>query len=189
MHTLINDLLTYARVATKTQPFVTTDLVSITREVVSDLEARIEQVNGRVEVGELPSVEADPLQVRQLMQNLIGNSLKYNRPDVPPVVSIYSHHLIDDPAQTPSAQSGPCCQILVEDNGIGFEEIYSEKIFTIFQRLHGRTEYEGTGVGLAVCRKIVERHGGTITARSTPGKGSTFTVTLPVRQPTEVTSE
>ena len=86
MQTLINDLLTYARVATKAQPFVPTDLVSITREVVSDLEARIEQVNGRVEVGELPTVDADPLQVRQLMQNLIGNSLKYSRPDVPPVV-------------------------------------------------------------------------------------------------------
>jgi len=189
MHTLINDLLTYARVATKAQPFVTTDLVSITREVVSDLEARIEQVKGRVEVGELPSVEADPLQVRQLMQNLIGNSLKYHRPDVPPVVSIYSHHLTEGPFKTESAPSGPYCQILVEDNGIGFEEIYAEKIFTIFQRLHGRTEYEGTGVGLAVCRKIVERHGGTITARSTPGKGSTFMVTLPVRQPKEVTPD
>jgi signal transduction histidine kinase len=92
MHTLINDLLTYSRVATKAQPFVNTDLVSITHEVVSDLEARIEQVNGRVEVGELPRVDADPLQVRQLMQNLIGNSLKYHRPDVPPVVSIYSLH-------------------------------------------------------------------------------------------------
>ena len=122
-------------------------------------------------VGELPSVEADPLQVRQLMQNLIGNSLKYNRPDVPPVVSIYSHHLNEGPSNTRGAAPGPYCQILVEDNGIGFDEVYSEKIFTIFQRLHGRTEYEGTGVGLAVCRKIVERHGGTITARSTPGQG------------------
>jgi signal transduction histidine kinase len=185
MQTLINDLLTYARVATKARPFVTTDLVSITREVVSDLEARIEQVNGRVLVGELPSVEADPLQIRQLMQNLIGNSLKYKRSDVPPVVSIYSHHLAGGPATTQTTPSDPYCQILVEDNGIGFDEVYSEKIFTIFQRLHGRTEYEGTGVGLAVCRKIVERHGGTITARSTPGQGSTFTVTLPVRQPKE----
>ncbi|MGO9922614.1 MAG: sensor histidine kinase [Isosphaeraceae bacterium] len=189
MHTLINDLLTYARVATKAKPFVTTDLVAITREVVSDLEARIEQVNGRVEVGELPSVEADPLQVRQLMQNLIGNSLKYHRPDVPPVVNIYSHHLTPGPSPTQSASGGPYCQILVEDNGIGFDEIYADKIFTIFQRLHGRTEYEGTGVGLAVCRKIVERHGGTITARSAPGKGSTFMVTLPVRQPKEVTPD
>jgi signal transduction histidine kinase len=189
MQTLINDLLAYARVATKTQPFVTTDLVSITRDVVSDLEARIEQVHGRVVVGELPSVEADPLQVRQLMQNLIGNSLKYNRPDVPPVVSIYSHHLAEGTSKTQSAASGPYCQILIEDNGIGFDEVYSEKIFAIFQRLHGRSEYEGTGIGLAVCRKIVERHGGTITARSTLGQGSTFTVTLPVRQPKEVTPD
>jgi signal transduction histidine kinase len=185
MQTLINDLLTYARVATKARPFVTTDLIAVTREVVSDLEARIEQVNGSVQVGELPSVEADPLQVRQLMQNLIGNSLKYHRPEVRPVVSIYGHHLSEAGCQTQSAAAGPYCQILVEDNGIGFEEVYSEKIFAIFQRLHGRTEYEGTGVGLAVCRKIVERHGGTITARSTPGKGSTFVVTLPVRQPKE----
>jgi light-regulated signal transduction histidine kinase (bacteriophytochrome) len=189
MQTLINDLLTYARVATKARPFVPTDLVSITREVVSDLEARIEQVNGRVDVGELPSVDADPLQVRQLMQNLIGNSLKYRRPDVAPVVNVYGHHLGEPPVKSTREASGPYCQILVEDNGIGFDEIYSEKIFTIFQRLHGRTEYEGTGVGLAVCRKIVERHGGTITARSTPGKGSTFTVTLPVRQPEEMTSD
>ena len=186
MHTLINDLLTFARVATKARPFEATDLVSVTREVVSDLETRIEQVKGRVEVGELPSVEADPLQVRQLMQNLIGNSLKYHRKDVPPVVTVYSHHLAEGQPKSPSATRGPFCQIVVEDNGIGFDEIYSDKIFTIFQRLHGRTEYEGTGVGLAVCRKIVERHGGTITARSTPGQGSTFTVTLPVRQPKEV---
>ena len=157
---------------------------------MSDLEARIEQVNGRVEVGELPTVDADPLQVRQLMQNLIGNSLKYQRPDVPPVVSIYeSSSHARTPARTRNAPPGPYCQILVEDNGIGFDEIYAEKIFTIFQRLHGRTEYEGTGVGLAVCRKIVERHGGTITARSTPGKGSTFMVTLPVRQPKEMTPD
>ena len=175
MQTLINDLLTYARVATKAQPFVPTDLVSVTREVVSDLEARIEQVNGRVEVGELPTVDADPLQVRQLMQNLIGNSLKYHRPDVPPVVKDLQPSSARGPLQPRRAPPGPFCQILVEDNGIGFDEVYSERIFTIFQRLHGRTEYEGTGVGLAVCRKIVERHGGTITARSTPGKGSTFT--------------
>ncbi len=185
MQTLINDLLTYCRVATKAQPFVPTDLVSITREVVSDLEARIEQVNGSVLVGELPTVDADPLQVRQLMQNLIGNSLKYSRPEVPPVVKVWSKHLPHDPSSAAAAPTRPFCQILVEDNGIGFEEVYSERIFTIFQRLHGRNEYEGTGVGLAVCRKIVERHGGTITARSTPGDGSTFLVSLPIHQPKE----
>jgi signal transduction histidine kinase len=183
MQTLINDLLTYSRVATKAQPFVPTDFVSITRAVLSDLEARIEQVQGRVEIGELPTVDADPLQVRQLMQNLIGNSLKYCRPEVPPVVKVWSKHLPHDPCSAAGLPPRPICQIMVEDNGIGFDEIYSERIFTIFQRLHGRNEYEGTGVGLAVCRKIVERHGGTITARSTLGKGSTFLVSLPIHQP------
>jgi light-regulated signal transduction histidine kinase (bacteriophytochrome) len=178
-------LLTYARVATKAQPFLPTDLVSVTRDVVSDLEARIEQVHGTVEIGALPHLDADPMQVRQLMQNLIGNALKYKRPDIPPVVKISGIHPIGDRSIVPLAAAADFCQIVVEDNGIGFEEIYAEKIFTIFQRLHGRTEYEGTGVGLAVCRKIVERHGGSITARSTPGLGSTFTVTLPIRQPKE----
>jgi len=166
-----------------------TDLVSVTKEVVSDREARIEQVNGRVDVGELPTVDADPLQVRQLMQNLIGNSLKCRRPDVPPVVRVSSRTLREDSAAPAPRPSRTFCQILVEDNGIGFEEIYSERIFTIFQRLHGRNEYEGTGVGLAVCRKIVERHGGTNTARSTLGEGSTFLVTLPVRQKQETSHD
>ncbi len=145
--------------------------------MLCDLEVRIEQVGGRVELGVLPTVNADPLQMRQLMQNLIGNALKYHRPEVPPVVNVFSKPVV--------SQSRELCQILVEDNGIGFEEIYADRIFTIFQRLHGRTEYEGTGVGLAVCRKIAERHGGSITARSTPGEGSSFMVTLPVRQPRE----
>jgi light-regulated signal transduction histidine kinase (bacteriophytochrome) len=181
--------LTYCRVATKAQPFVPTDLVSITREVVSDLEVRIEQVNGRVLVGELPTVDADPLQVRQLMQNLIGNSLKYWRPDVAPVVKVWSKHLPHHPSAAAGEAPRPFCQILVEDNGIGFDPVYSERIFTIFQRLHGRNEYEGTGVGLAVCRKIVERHGGTITAQSTPGNGSTFLVSLPIHHPKEKTDD
>jgi signal transduction histidine kinase len=119
------------------------------------------------------------------MQNLIGNALKYKRPDVPPVVKISGIHHSPHPPNAPHDPTRDFCQIVVEDNGIGFEEIYAEKIFTIFQRLHGRTEYEGTGVGLAVCRKIVERHGGSIIANSTPGLGSRFTVTLPTRHPKE----
>jgi signal transduction histidine kinase len=112
--------------------------------------------------------------MRQLMQNLIGNALKYHRPEVPPVVRVSNRPV--------AGQARELCQIVVEDNGIGFEEVYADRIFTIFQRLHGRTEYEGTGVGLAVCRKIAERHGGSISARSTPGQGSSFLVTLPIRQ-------
>jgi signal transduction histidine kinase len=185
MQTLINDLLTFARVTTKTKPFVPTDLGVVTQEVVSDLEVRIKEANGLVEVVDLPSVDADPLQMRQLLQNLIGNALKYKRTGVFPVVRVTAKTLFNDPSMPWVDPSRPACQIVVEDNGIGFDEIYSERIFTIFQRLHGRNEYEGTGIGLAVCRKIVERHGGTITAKSTLGEGSKFTVTLPIEQPKE----
>jgi signal transduction histidine kinase len=184
MQTLINDLLSYSRVTTKAQPFQPVDLAKAAREVAADLEVRVEQTRGRIELGELPTLDADPLQVRQLLQNLIGNALKYHRPEEPPVVKVWSKPLNGE-RESLSASLDPrreYCQILIEDNGIGFEEIYSERIFNIFQRLHGRGEYEGTGVGLAVCRKIVERHAGIIKARSTPGKGSTFLVTLPVRQ-------
>jgi signal transduction histidine kinase len=107
--------------------------------------------------------------MRQLFQNLIGNALKFRRPEVPPVITIDSKRI------------GSFWQISVRDNGIGFEETYRERIFEMFQRLHGRNEYEGTGMGLAICRKIVERHLGSITARSRPGEGATFIVNLPAR--------
>ncbi|MDO8413675.1 MAG: PAS domain S-box protein [Gallionellaceae bacterium] len=170
MQALINDLLTLSRVTSKGQPFVPTDLAQSVREVLSDMEIRIEQCGGRVELGELPTIDADPSQMRQLLQNLIGNALKF-KGEAAPVVKIY---------QQSSAPN--TCTILVEDNGIGFDEKYLDRIFIIFERLHSRSDYEGTGIGLAVCRKIVERHGGTITARSTPGQGATFMVTLPLKQ-------
>ena len=186
MRTLINDLLTFARVTTKEQPFEPVALTQVAQEVVADLEGRIQQTGGRVEVGELPTVDADPLQMRQLLQNLIGNGLKFHRPEEPPVVQVEGR-LLPDPTLPVAAhgQGCPLCQIVVRDNGIGFEEQYRSRIFQLFQRLHGRNEYEGTGIGLAVCQKIVERHGGTITANSTPGHGATFLVTLPARQPEE----
>jgi PAS domain S-box-containing protein len=177
MQTLINDLLSFSRVTTKAQPFSPVNLAEVAREVVSDLEARIEQTGGRVEAGELPEVEADATQMRQLLQNLIGNALKFHRDGEPPRVRVTAR-------LTNGHAGGPAlCLLAVEDNGIGFEEKYLDRIFTPFQRLHGRGEYEGTGIGLAICRKIVERHGGQITARSAPGAGTTFVVTLPARQP------
>jgi len=173
MQELINDLLAFSRVTTRAQPFTPVDLNQVVREVVSDLETRIEQVGGCVDAGNLPTIDADPLQMRQLLQNLIGNALKFRREGVPPVVRVRGEIV-------GGASTEESCRLVVEDNGIGFDMKHADRIFEMFQRLHGRGEYEGTGVGLAICRKIVERHGGAIAAQSTPGQGSVFTVTLPV---------
>ncbi len=181
MRTLIDDLLAFSRVGTQAQKLAPVDLGHEARHVVSDLEARIQQADGRVEVGSLATVHADPLQMRQLLQNLIANGLKFHRPGVPPVVRVEGRFL-DGNAPDGDSRTEPSYEITVSDNGIGFEEVYLDRIFELFQRLHGRNEYEGTGIGLAICRKIVERHGGTITARSTPGQGATFIVNLPARE-------
>jgi signal transduction histidine kinase len=178
MRTLINDLLAFSRVTTQARPFMPVSLTQMAGEVASDLEGRIHQTEGTVQIDELPTVRADPTQMRQLLQNLIGNGLKFHRPGVPPVIRLHGRILPDGPDQGPATPR--FCQVVVEDNGIGFDEKYLDRIFIVFQRLHGRNEYEGTGMGLAICRKIVERHGGSITARSTPGQGATFLVTLPL---------
>ncbi len=169
MRTLISDLLTYSQVTVRSQPFVPTDLAGTAREVVADLEAVIADAAGRVEIGELPVIDADPMQMRQLLQNLVANALKYRHADRPPVVRISS-----------SGPDAAHCAIAVADNGIGFNPEYTERIFKMFERLHGRSRYDGSGIGLAICRRIAERHGGTITATSSPGQGATFTVTLPL---------
>lgn len=195
MQRLINDLLTFSRITTKAKPFETVDVKKITNEVISDLEVRIEETKGNVEIGELPKVDADPVQIRQLMQNLIGNALKFSQPGQSPKIKVYSQSFSDKSASfimdgqniETKSSADTMCQIIVQDNGIGFDEKYLDRIFTVFQRLHGRTEYEGSGVGLAVCRKIVERHRGTITAESKEGQGSTFLITLPINQTQEET--
>mgnify|MGYP001100986643 CR=1 FL=1 len=175
MRSLINDLLAFSRVTLKGQPFAKVDLQTLSGEVLSDLEVLIQQGGGSVVVGPMPTIHADPLQMRQLFQNLIGNALKFHRPDAPPVVRVSAYEVFGDDKSKPFAY-----ELRFTDEGIGFEEVYLDRIFQVFQRLHGRTEYDGTGMGLAICRKIVERHSGTITATSEPGKGSTFAVTLPV---------
>jgi light-regulated signal transduction histidine kinase (bacteriophytochrome) len=175
MRNLINDLLAFSRVIRSSEPFVTVDLAVITKEVLGDLEVRIEKSGAKVEIEELPKIDADPMQMRQLMLNLLSNALKFQSSGAIPHIKIG--------ATTFTPISGAAqCELRVQDNGIGFDEKYMDKIFAVFQRLHGRTEYEGTGVGLAVCRRIVDRHHGTITARSQPGKGATFIITLPVKQ-------
>lgn len=169
MQQLIEDLLVYSRVTTKAKPFVEVDLNIVVGEVLGDLEVRIESAGACVQVSALPTVQADATQMRQLFQNLIGNALKYRYPDKAPEIQIRAH-----------ADGDGMHQIEVEDNGIGFEEKYSEKIFGVFQRLHDQKEYQGTGIGLAVCKKIAERHGGGIGATSPGvGAGAVFRVTLP----------
>jgi len=181
MRTLINDLLTFSRVIRRTEPFVAVDLVAVTRGVLGDLEVRIEKSGAQIEVGDLPIIEADPVQMHQLILNLVGNALKFQPPGAAPVVKISSRVYA-----TLSGES--YCELQVQDNGIGFDEKYMDKIFAVFQRLHGRNEYEGTGVGLAVCRRITDRHHGTIAAKSQLGQGATFIVTLPTRQVSEKTA-
>jgi len=175
MQSLINDLLSFSRITTKAQPFKPVNLAEVASDVVTDLEGRIELVKGRVELGTLPVIDAEPLQMRQLLQNLIGNALKFRRPEVPPVVKVGSE-IVSDPA-TPGEK---ICQLTVSDNGIGFDEKYLDRIFNVFQRLHTRNEYEGTGMGLAIVRKIALYHGGDVTAKSKPGEGATFILKLPV---------
>jgi PAS domain S-box-containing protein len=172
MQSLLTALLEYSRLSTKAAPFVEVALTKVIQEVLSDLEVNIVKTGGKVHVGTLPVISADPIQMRQLFQNLIGNALKFHKPDEKPRVQVGS---------VSNTDSG--CQIIVEDNGIGFEEQHLDKIFAPFQRLHGKnSQYEGTGIGLAICKKIVERHGGSITAKSSPGEGSLFIIDLPGRQ-------
>lgn len=179
MRKLIDDLLAYARVSTAAQSFTAVDLERVAREVVGDLDARLHQTDGAVHIGELPTIAADAVQMRQLLQNLIGNALKFHRPGVPPVVRVEGRVA---PQNGAAADAAARCELIVEDNGIGFEPVYAARIFDLFQRLHGRDAFEGTGMGLAICRKIVERHGGTIAAESSPGQGARFVITLPVEQ-------
>jgi PAS domain S-box-containing protein len=171
MSELIRSLLDYSRIGTRANPFEPVDLAKTVQDVVSDLELVIKKAGGRVEIGEMPLIDADPVQMRQLFQNIVGNSIKYCRDGEEPVVKIHGH------------SAGGVCRIFVEDNGIGFDEHYVDRIFKPFQRLHGKSaNYEGTGMGLAICRKIVECHGGSITATSAPGEGATFIIQLPGKQ-------
>jgi light-regulated signal transduction histidine kinase (bacteriophytochrome) len=171
MEHLVGGLLDLSRVSRRLRARVPVDLNQIAREVLCDLDVAIDTSGAIVEVAELPTVLADPLQMRQLLQNLIGNAIKFHAAGASPAVKIYSE------------QNGePTASLIVEDNGIGFDSRQVDKIFLPFKRLNGRNEYEGSGMGLTICRKIVDSHGGTITADSEKGKGSRFVVTLPSAQ-------
>ena len=179
MQTLVSDLLALSRVTTAAHPFEDLSLAEVFDTVLSDLSVRLEEAGGQVEVSATPTIEADRTQMEQLFRNLIGNALKFCRPGVPPHVTVE----VAAQAQPIDTVPGPAHDIVVTDNGIGFELSQGSKLFQPFKRLHARHQYEGAGIGLAICEKIVLRHHGRITASGTPGAGATFTVTLPRRQP------
>ena len=170
MSDLIQALLDFSRITTDPRPFETLDLQEVLQGVLADLELQIETTQGRVEVELFPSIEAEKTQLGQLFQNLISNGLKYHREGVPPHIKI-----------TNQLVTGDLLEIRVEDNGIGFDEKHLDRIFKPFERLHGIGTFEGTGMGLSICQKIVLHHKGSISAKSVLGQGSTFIITLPVR--------
>jgi len=180
MQRLITDLLQFSRVGTRSKPFELIDLNTILSGVLSDLEIAIEKSEATIEVGDLPTIEADETQMRQLFQNLISNAMKFRKENENPYIEIKSEfhqktaHLISTPGDT-------FVKIFVKDNGIGFDTKYKEKVFQIFQRLEGR-KFEGSGIGLAICKRIANRHGGDIQAVSEVGKGATFEITLATKQ-------
>lgn len=178
MGRLIEDLLVFSRVTTKAQPFRKVYLDEVINEVLVDLEETIARLGAHIHLEPLPTVEAEPTQMRQLFQNLLTNALKFHREQVSPVISI-THRLVDQ----------AICEIRVADNGIGIEEKYFDRIYKPFQRLHGKGVYEGTGIGLAICQKIVMRHGGAIKVDSIPGTGATFIITLPLLQSKKESSD
>ena len=183
MQTMINTLLDFSRLTQSRQEFEKTDLNSVARGVVSDLEIAIKQKDAIIEVAELPVIEAIPSQMAQLFMNLISNSLKFTGQGTRPLVSVRSENL----SSTQKIEYGfsptrPYVRLVFSDNGIGFDNTDASRIFTIFQRLRGRSEFEGAGIGLSVCKKVVENHNGIIMASGQPGVGATFTVLLPVAQ-------
>lgn len=183
MQTLITDLLSYSQVITVVQPYTVVNLSRVAQDVVSDLEEPILSVQGRVEIENLPTIEAEPSQMYQLLQNLVSNAMKYHRDGTPPIVKISGRLLSEE--EIPEGYDrdrGPCCCLSVADNGIGFDEKHLDRMFIIFKRLHGRASYTGSGIGLAICKKVADHHGGQITARSKPGEGATFVITLPTQQ-------
>jgi signal transduction histidine kinase len=174
MQEMLEGLLAYSRVSTKANPFRPVSLDLLAREVLSDLEVRLKRSGGRVVIEPLPTIEADALQMRLLLQNLIGNALKFRHPDTPPLVRLSATRF--------EREGEAWMELCISDNGVGFDNRYIQKIFQPFVRLHGRSEYEGSGMGLAICQKIAARHGGSIRASGEPGQGAEFRVLLPELQ-------
>lgn len=181
MARLINDLLNYSRLSGVSINEIT-DFNKIIQEILVDLELMIVERDAVITVEKMPQIEAVPGQIRQVFQNIISNALKFSRKDISPQIHITADIVTDLNPDSAAFEGGHYCRIVIRDNGIGFNEKYLSKIFTIFQRLHTSDLYEGTGIGLAIAKKVIDKHGGLITARSREGEGATFIIVLPLKQ-------
>jgi light-regulated signal transduction histidine kinase (bacteriophytochrome) len=184
MQLLINNLLQFSRESVNEADFVNVDLNELVKEAMIELEVEIEKTDAQINVGSLPKIFAVPGLIRQLFSNLISNAIKFRRKDQRPVVNISSEKILsfDSKTGTKFIAGINYYKISVSDNGIGFDEKYSKDIFLVFKRLHSYHEFEGTGVGLSICKKIVEKHNGSIAAYNNPGEGTTFVLELPQKQ-------
>ena len=183
MRKLINDLLDFSRISKKDQLYEQVNLNVILQQVKNDLELIIEETGTVISSDSLPTVEAIPSQMKQLFSNIIGNAIKFRKPAISPLITIETNILIEKEKQRLELVNNKnYYQIAISDNGIGFEEEYNSRIFQVFQRLHGKSEYPGSGIGLAICKKILEHHHGAIYAKSTPDLGAGFFLILPQDQ-------
>ncbi|GAA4323284.1 sensor histidine kinase [Flaviaesturariibacter amylovorans] len=183
MKELIRDVLNYSKLSASEERFTRTDLDVIVKELLEDLELMITERGARISNAGLPSVDANPGQMRQVFQNLLSNALKFSRPGIAPEIRITGRKLLHPGFDSVEHPEGPYCLISIQDNGIGFDEKYIYKIFSLFERLHTKEHYEGTGIGLAITKKIVDKHRGLIQVHSTEGVGTCFEIILPVLQP------
>jgi len=181
MDILIRDLLAFSRVSNDNHALSECDLNLVLQEVLSDLEAKIIEKRAKVYVEPLPTIPGNQHLLRSLFINLIENAIKYSRMDISPEIVVRPVHNGTNGSGSSKSKYNKYCRILVEDNGIGFEQKYAEHIFNMFRRLHNVAEFDGTGIGLAICKKIVEKHNGFISAQSEVNKGSRFTISLPTR--------
>jgi two-component system CheB/CheR fusion protein len=181
MTKLINDLLSFSRLSVNSF-FEPVNINAILEEVLSDLELAIQEKQALVHVADFPIIEAIPGQMRQVFQNIVSNALKFTKKDTQPVINIEAVRVKEKKINSQPDDQGAYLRIKISDNGIGFDEQFRDKIFTIFQRLHTKQQYEGTGIGLAICKKIVDKHNGIISAHGRENEGATFIIVLPLSQ-------
>jgi signal transduction histidine kinase/DNA-binding NarL/FixJ family response regulator len=180
MSSLIDNLLNYSLLSTDAL-FQPTDLNAVVQEILADLEITINEKKAVINFANMPVIDAIKSQIRQVFQNLVSNALKFSNKDIAPVIHITADYCNDKDPNSPSLEKGAYCRIKFSDNGIGFDEKFIDRIFVIFQRLHTRDTYEGTGIGLAITKKIIDKHNGSISAKSKLNEGATFTLILPVK--------